>query len=124
MKRTALKRKTPLRADPNKVRAWKQRTACKLKPGKKTKAWSNERIDLKEVFAAMGITSCELGRPGCWRDNALGFAHSLKRRNAITPALMREVCLACNPCHDVIEALPEADMAQIVRAIRAARPLP
>src|SRR4051794_21867306 len=49
--------------------------------GKKARAWAITRRELSTEFAAQGITSCELGYEGCWRENALGFAHGRKRRH-------------------------------------------
>lgn len=94
----------------------------RLKPkGKKGTAWDAVRAELKIKFEERGVTFCELRLPGrCWYDNALGFAHSLKRRNIVGDQIM-EVCLSCNPCHDIIESKPEAEMAAIVRAIIAKR---
>lgn len=115
MKRTAWVRKwptTPLKRTPLKAR------------GKKTAAWDATRAALKVVFARAGIVTCELRYQGCWRDNALSFAHSRKRRNIPRGSiLLQEVALCCTACHDKIECLPEAEMAQIVRQTIAARPV-
>ncbi len=74
------------------------------------------RRNLKPKFEKAGITTCELRiHPGCMRDNWLGFAHKRKRRN-LGPGELSEVIIACNPCHDAIEALPEGEMARIVTA--------
>ena len=88
-----------------------KRSGFKRKPN----AWDKIRAELKPKFEKIGITCCELHYPGCFRDNYLGFAHSQKRRNANTPALMREVILTCGPCHDVIEGMGEEKMSVIVR---------
>lgn len=97
----------------------KRRTGIKRR-GKKTNAWEQERARLKPLFQRAGITSCEFGLPGCWRDNALGFAHPMKRRN--TPAaLLHRVALACNVCHDIIERKPEAEMRSAVEAVISGR---
>lgn len=89
--------------------------------GKKTIAWDAERAKLKVRFLSMGITSCELKYQGCWRDNALGFAHSKKRNDIQKPHELSEVCLACSPCHQKIELLPKKEMAKVVRDIIHAR---
>ncbi len=168
MKRTPLKRKTPLRAKVRVVRAGtngpdltrkprpvKQRqftagrlptnaewhkpwlkdglpkgvtTADKLpqprkpmkKAGKKTKAWDAARAKLKTAFERAGITVCELKFPGCWRDNALGFAHS-KRRRHIVGAEIYEVILCCNPCHDALDCRPDGETLAAVKATIAKR---
>lgn len=131
---TPLKRNSPLkRYQWNRTKRPKDRNWSKgqkfttLGRGKKTKEWEDKvRPNLKVVFAAAGITTCELGIAGCWRDNALGFAHSLKRRNIPrnNKALLTEVALLCSVCHDKIERLPEAEMAVVIRGIIADRPAP
>ncbi len=115
---STLKRKTPMRKTAFKRKEFipGQKVKPALGKGKKTKAWEKTRSSLKERFKRAGITVCELVLPGCWRDNGLGFAHSLKRRN-IKDDQLEEVVLACNSCHDVIEVKPESEMAEIVRAI-------
>lgn len=90
--------------------------------GKKTKAWDNARADLKMEFLALGITSCELRYPGCWFDNALGFAHAAKRRK-LTAEDLNHVVLACNPCHDILEIKPPEEMKRIVDTICQEREL-
>lgn len=86
--------------------------------------WDAVRAKLKPLFEKAGITSCELGLPGCWHDNALGFAHSLKRRFIVTPEQEQEVCLLCSPCHDKIEVQEHGAMAAAVRMTIAARKVP
>lgn len=116
-----LTRRTPLRSDPAKVRAWRQRTARPLpKKGKKGKAWDKVRGDLKLAFMEAGIISCELRGAKCLGHGMLSFAHSLKRRNIVADKLY-EVCLACMPCHDEIEVMGEAKMYAVVKAVIAAR---
>lgn len=61
--------------------------------------------------------SCEIRGFGCAQDNYLGFAHTKKRRNVITEADLLDVVLACNPCHDAVEALGEDEMGRILRGI-------
>jgi hypothetical protein len=128
MKRTPLKRKTPLRArhkprhappDPKKVRTYRGIN----KKGKRVKEWDAVRAELKQECIILRITRCELRLSGCNGDWALGFAHSLKRRN-IPPGspLLREACLACNHCHDIIERLPERFMGVFVRTALEMRP--
>lgn len=79
----------------------------------KTAVWTAHRRKLKPRFMAAGITRCELRYPGCWHDNALGFAHAKKRRN-LSPAEETVVILACTNCHQLIEHKPEAVMQKIV----------
>ncbi len=86
--------------------------------------WEKLRPKLKKEFERAGITTCEVGYQGCWRDNGLGFAHSLKRRNIKTEDERREVVLACNCCHDKLEILPEHEMKRIVKVIIFCRTSP
>lgn len=91
------------------LRGKKTKTPKKLGAGKKTKASDSAREKLKKIFFDRGVTSCELKYAGCWRDNALGFAHLDKRRYLEEKDLM-EVVLACNPCHQVIEVQSREEM--------------
>jgi len=84
-----------------------------LKAGKRTREWQRVREQLKPRFEAAGITRCEFRYQGCWRDNALSFAHMRKRRN-LMPNELKVVALACIPCHDKLELMPEPLMAQTV----------
>lgn len=62
---------------------------------------------LKKIYVEKGILTCELKLSGCWKDNALGFAHREKRwkyiKNPEKLSEFKETLLACNPCHDKIE---------------------
>lgn len=107
-----LTRKTPLKR------------SGKLGPGKKTKEWDRVRAGLKVKFQRAGITECEAKFPGCWCDNALGFAHTLKRRNITTPSLLEEVAILCNACHDVCEKWPEIRMTEFIRGLISQRRIP
>lgn len=89
--------------------------------GKKTKNWERVRADLKKKFWNLEVTYCELGFKGCWRDNALGFAHGDKRRFLTEDELENLVILACNPCHQKIEELPRSEMREIVEKTIAKR---
>ena len=91
------------------------------KVGPRTQEWTTVRARLKRRFDAAGITSCELGYPGCWNDEALGFAHGRKRRHLKDNEIETLVVLACNPCHDRIETLPAPQMLRIVQAAIAVR---
>jgi len=98
-----------------------------LRAGKHTKEWQQAREELKQEFGAVRITRCEFNFEGCWRDNALGFAHIKKRRNLL-PNELKKVALACNPCHDKLELMPEPLMTVTVldaikRRICQPRPL-
>lgn len=84
----------------------------------KTREWINARNKLKKKFAEMGITSCEIRWGGCWNDRALGFAHTLKRRNVTD---INRVVLACNSCHQLVEAMTEKQMEKFLENIIANR---
>lgn len=122
LRKSPLLRKTQLKGNPEKTAAWIQRTRKPLpKKGKKMKKWEKTRDSLKDAFKRAGITTCELRFRYCWVDNALGFAHSKKRRNITTNEELQEVILACNTCHNRIERKPEAEMGAIVRGVINAR---
>lgn len=84
--------------------------------GPKTRDWEAIRRELVKQFAAWGVTRCEFMFAGCWRDNALGFSH-LKKRRKLTREELYEVVLSCNPCHDKIENLPEAQKMSLHRRV-------
>jgi len=87
--------------------------------GKKTKTWVEVRDMLKAKFHHAGITECELKLNNiCWKDNALGFAHSKKRRK-LEEGDITMVALLCQPCHMEIEYNP--NMENIVLGIIGAR---
>lgn len=78
-----------------------------MKKGKWTNLWEKERKKLKIEFEEKGIIYCELQFKGCWRTNALTFAHRHKRIfYRSQPELLgdfNQVILACTHCHDIIE---------------------
>lgn len=84
--------------------------------GAKTDEWEQARKELKKTFEANETTACELKLDGCWKKNALGFAHIDKRRN-LTPDELHSVVLACNPCHEKVERLPHLEMRKILTKI-------
>lgn len=65
------------------------------------------RKNLKIEYQEKGIITCELKLAGCWKDNALSFAHKDKRWKYIRRPLelwtFKETILACVPCHQIIE---------------------
>lgn len=76
----------------------------------KQKEWDVIRRKLKIEFEEKGITSCEIGLPGCKRDNFLSFAHRHKRIFYYSEEKKKllgdfsSVILCCTyPCHDTIE---------------------
>lgn len=87
-----------------------------IKPGKKTKAWNNARAKIKKQFMAWGITTCELKLEGCWKDNALGFAH-LDKRRYLTAEDLTKVVLTCTPCHEQTEYIGRKEMRELLEAI-------
>lgn len=121
MKRTGFKRKIH-KGDRNQTptpQLWGKRRSARsrLSGGKRTKEWEQVRAILKIEYEAMGIVSCELNYEGCKRDAWLSFAHGLKRRHLQGDQLKTLTILACTPCHDVIERLPEAEMCAIVEQV-------
>jgi hypothetical protein len=91
--------------------------------GKKTREWESVRRELKKRFAAVGITTCEIRLPQCWRDYGLTFAHGMKRDNLRGDELRKLVVLGCIPCHTAAEGMKESDMRKLVEKIIAARPV-
>ncbi len=121
MKRTPLRRKTPLARGTSSLK----RTPMK-RVGKRTLAWDSMRRKLKVAFQRAGITTCELQMDGlCWWNDGLGFAHSRKRRN-IPPGspLLAECALACNYCHDIAEKMPESEMRSLILVVISERKVP
>ncbi len=117
-------RRAPWRASSHKGRPFQRAPRKQLKPGRKTQEWETARRKLKIAFEAAGITSCEVRCKGCWRDNALSFAHSKKRAN-IKGDEIYEVVLACaSICHQILEEMPEARMTEVVRSIISHRITP
>lgn len=77
----------------------------KQKKKSKVREWAEVRDkELVPQFQEWGITTCEIIVPNyCKRGLFLGFAHTKKRRDIITPEDLRRVVLACQPCHDIVE---------------------
>jgi hypothetical protein len=92
-----------------------------LKAGRKTKEWDRVRARLKVKYAAMGITTCELGYPGCKYDDWLSFAHGRKRRYLVGDELESLVILCCCNCHSRIEVMPPEAMLAIVQSVISER---
>lgn len=119
-----MSRHNRLRANPDKIRAWKDRTRKNLpKHGKRTDEWAAMRQKLKPAFERAGITSCEIRKIGCWGSVTLGYAHTHKRRNIPTGSpLLIEVVLACTNCHRIVESMGEGMMGEYLLGIIRARP--
>jgi hypothetical protein len=90
--------------------------------GDKTDAWTKTRAELVVRFQAAGVTTCELRYEGCWRSNALSFAHSKKRRKITGQTALEECILVCNPCHNRLEY--GKNLYEIVRRVIASRRVP
>lgn len=122
-RKTLMKRGAWLRQDARQG-ASKPRKAALPKLGKKGREWLAVWRELKPRFERAGITHCEVRYPGCTPSAFLTPAHGLKRRNCTTPALLREVVIACQSCHSFLEIMPEYRMQLRVREIIDARETP
>ena len=114
-----MKRNKPLKANPQKLMAWKRRSKAltankrhKLKAGRKTKEWNEVRAELKRKFSDMGITQCEL----CGRSDMLSFAHR-KRRRFCDREELYNVALLCVPCHESIDTQGSDFMFETINTI-------
>lgn len=116
MKRSWIKRSTPLRAkrDPFGLRK-------RMNGGRKTKLNKASNARLKKKFETLEITSCELGYPGCTRTEFLSWAHGRKRRKLEGNELDTLVILSCINCHTRIERLAPEGMLAIVQSVIAER---
>lgn len=84
--------------------------------GKKGKLNLDANIQMKKDFEALGITECEVKLKGCWKSNALTFAHLDKRRYLKKEDLTTGV-LACTPCHIEIEKYSREKMKAFLEDI-------
>jgi hypothetical protein len=82
----------------------------------KTKEWKKIRRKLKLEFLRRGITECELKYEGCWKDNALSFAH-LDKRQHLKGDELKEVVLACTPCHQKVEYIGREKMREVLTKV-------
>ena len=92
-----------------------------LGAGKKTRANKKTNAARKRKFEAKDLTTCELGYPGCTKDNFLSWAHGKKRRKLQGDELATCAILACINCHDVIERMSPEGMLAIVQSVIAER---
>lgn len=92
-----------------------------MKRGKKTRAWDKTRATLKKEFMRLGVTACELRYEGCKINSFLGFAHSKRRRFINDEETLREVCLACQNCHQILDRMSHADTEAKVKEIIESR---
>lgn len=74
-----------------------------MRVGKKTNEWIKASDELEEIYLQKGITTCELQLEGCWKNNALHFAHQYKRNDPRCEHTFEGTILACNKCHSIIE---------------------
>lgn len=88
----------------------------RLGVGSRTTEWDLARRELKKIFEAHEITSCELRLPDCWKKTGLTFAHFAKRRD-LSPEDLKSVALLCIKCHEHIERLPAKQMEKVVKDI-------
>lgn len=105
-----MNRTTPLR-----------RTNSLKRLGRRGKDNKRANAKLKRHFEAMGLTTCELGYPGCTRDDFLSWAHGKKRRKLEGDELETCVVLACLNCHSRLEVMPHEGMLCIVLSVIAER---
>ena len=84
--------------------------------GPKVMAWETARAWLKVEFEKRGLTECEIGFPGCWRNDTLSFAHSRKRDDPEFD--IYEVAVACTAvCHPILEAMSHQAMYNWVMTV-------
>lgn len=81
------------------------------KPKKKKKSkvdiWNTERARLKQEYIRKGKVSCEVQLEGCWRNNALSFAHRYKRNDPRCTHTYKGTLCVCIPCHMKLEVNKE-----------------
>jgi len=106
---------------PMKRTQMKRGNAIRLGAGKKTRANKKTNAARKRKFEAQDLKTCELGYPGCTKDNFLSWAHGKKRRKLQGDELATCAILACINCHDVIERMSPEGMLAIVRSVIAER---
>lgn len=87
----------------------------------RTKKWEKVRAELNKELLKIGLTWCEAGYADCMRGIGLGHAHTRKRRNITTEEQWRETALVCTSCHQKLELLPESEMGEKIREMRAKR---
>lgn len=75
----------------------------KRKKTSKVQEWNTARKKLKEEYEKRGIVSCEVGLDGCWKGNALSFAHRYKRRDPRCTHDYKGTILCCIPCHQKLD---------------------
>lgn len=109
-------KRTPLRANPVKVREWIQRSRKPLnKTGKRYKKRQAMNARLNKTAATLGIDRCEIKIEGrCVSRIQLTWAHALKSRFLLTDADWQRAARCCMPCHDFIESLSHGLMANHV----------
>lgn len=92
--------------------------------GKKTDQWTQARKELKKIFEAWGVTTCEAQLAGCVRNNFLGFAHTERRVNLTEDDVRSpdKVILACQSCHYKLDfEMPKQESKEFMEKIIASR---
>lgn len=107
-----IERRTPLKAKPGSVRAWRERTRA---PMPKTGPRTRERGKWNAELNKLGITWCEIRLDArCLGRLHLSWAHYRKSRFLQTPEDWMCAARACQYCHSTIEAMSHIKMEKIV----------
>ncbi len=73
--------------------------------GRKTVQWERVRRELKKRFERVGITSCEIRLPQCWKGYALAFCHTKRRADIKSISELERVVLGCAACATACEVI-------------------
>ncbi len=90
-------------------------------PLKRTGLRTLKRQAMNRELNKLGIDRCEIRLPGCWNRTGLTWAHALKSRFLKTDEDWMRAARACIACHQIIEAVSHALMAQYVDSAIAGR---
>lgn len=100
-------KRSPIKIDPEKVRAWQQRSRKPIRAGRITRINSKARNMIAEIAREENLKECEIGIEGCTKTWPLAPAHRHKRAwykgDAQLLADRRQWVCACQVCHDQIE---------------------
>lgn len=117
MKRTEIKRRTPLRADPEKVYAWIRKCREKIWRSNRGFKRRNRGRDWKTMRAGLAERSeglCE--RPGCGRWIPYGIenenVHHVLLRSKGGKDELENLLAVCRDCHSWIHNNPKAAKAE------------
>ena len=117
-------KRSPIKIDPDKVRAWQQRSRKpiatrtglkqsrkRIKIGRVGKANREARQEIARISEEKNLKVCELNLPRCTKTWPLAPAHRHKRSwykgDADLLAHPDQWVCACQTCHDQIEVSPE-----------------